>query len=106
MDEEELIARAWTVFRRDPAELLGLDDAQAIDVQGTLVLNVDVFDESTDWLPGMTLRVVGWRAVVAGVSDVLVKGGKPLGILLAVGMPEELVDACLLYTSPSPRDRG
>ncbi|RLF02111.1 MAG: hypothetical protein DRK00_10490, partial [Thermoprotei archaeon] len=93
MDEEELIARAWTVFRRDPAELLGLDDAQAIDVQGTLVLNVDVFDESTDWLPGMTLRVVGWRAVVAGVSDVLVKGGKPLGILLAVGMPEELVDA-------------
>jgi len=93
VDEEELIAQAWTIFRKDPAELLGLDDAQAIRVRGTLVLNVDVFDESTDWLPGMALSDVGWRAVVAGVSDVLVKGAKPLGILLAVGLPEDLVEA-------------
>lgn len=93
MDEEKLIAEAWEIFRKDPAELLGLDDAQAINLEGTVVLNVDVFDETTDWLPGMSLRDVGWKAIVAGVSDVLVKGAKPLGVLLAVGIPEELADS-------------
>lgn len=91
--EEELIARAWGIFRRDPGELLGFDDAQAVNVGGTLVAKVDVFDETTDWLPGMTLGDVGWKATVAALSDVLVKGAKPLGVLLGLGLPEDSWDA-------------
>jgi len=91
--EEELIKRAWRIFRRDPRELLGLDDAQAVELSGTLLVKVDVFDETTDWLPGMGLSDVGWKAVVAALSDVLVKGGRPLGVLLGLGLPEESWDA-------------
>lgn len=93
MGERELIERAWRVFKRDPRELLWLDDAQAVELSGKIVLKVDVFDETTDWLPGMTMRDVGWRAVTAAVSDVLVKGAKPLGVLLGVGLPEDSFDA-------------
>ena len=91
--ERELIERAWRVFKRDPRELLGLDDAQAVELSGKVVFKVDVFDETTDWLPGMTLRDVGWKAVTAAVSDVLVKGARPLGVMLGVGLPEETLDA-------------
>lgn len=93
MGERELIERAWRVFKRDPRELLGLDDAQAVELRGIAVFKVDVFDETTDWLPGMTLRDVGWRAVAAAVSDVLVKGARPLGVLIGVGLPEDSFDA-------------
>jgi len=44
--EEELIARAWKFFRRDPAELLGYDDAQAVAFGGLLVAKVDVVDKT------------------------------------------------------------
>ncbi|MCS7104224.1 MAG: thiamine-phosphate kinase [Thermofilaceae archaeon] len=92
MDERELIERAWRVFKRDPRELLGLDDAQAAQLSGNIVFKIDVFDEVTDWLPGMTLQDAGWRAVTAAVSDVLVKGAKPVGVLLGLGLPEETVE--------------
>ena len=91
--EEELIARAWKFFRRDPAELLGYDDAQAVAFGGLLVAKVDVFDETTDWLPGMSMADAGWKAAVAALSDVLVKGAKPLGVLLGLGLPEDSCDA-------------
>lgn len=89
MGERDLIERAWRVFKRDSRELLGLDDAQAAELCGRVVFKVDVFDELTDWLPGMSLSDVGWRAVVAAVSDVLVKGARPLGVLLGLGLPED-----------------
>ncbi|MEM2795356.1 MAG: AIR synthase related protein, partial [Thermofilaceae archaeon] len=92
MDERELIERVWKFLRRDPYELLGFDDAQAAELKGKIVANLDVFDEVTDWLPGMTLCDVGWKSVVMGVSDVLVKGAKPLGVMLGLGLPEELLD--------------
>lgn len=92
MDERELVERVWKFLRRDPCELLGFDDAQAVELKGKIVANLDVFDEVTDWLPGMTLRDVGWKSVVMGVSDVLVKGAKPLGVMLGLGLPEELLD--------------
>lgn len=92
VDERELIERAWRVFKRDPRELLGLDDAQAAQLSGNIVFKIDVFDEVTDWLPGMTLQDAGWRAVTAAVSDVLVKGAKPVGVLLGLGLPEETVE--------------
>lgn len=91
--EEEIIARAWRLFCRDPSELLGFDDAQAVNFSGVLVVKVDVFDETTDWLPGMAMGDVGWKATIAALSDVLVKGAKPLGVLLGLGLPEDSWDA-------------
>ena len=89
-----MIATAWKVLRRDGRELLGFDDAQALAVSGgILVVNLDVFDESTDWLPGMTLREVGWRSVIAAVSDVLVKGARPLGLMLGLGVPDSVAES-------------
>jgi len=90
MDEWSIIEDAMRILPMDDRELLGFDDAQAIPLgEAFLVVNVDVFDEATDWLPGMSPRDAGWKATVSALSDVLVKGGRPLGVLVALGLPEE-----------------
>ena len=38
-------------------------------------------------------------------SDIAAMGAKPLYILCGIAIPPHLHDYCLLYTSPSPRDR-
>lgn len=96
MDELGIIKRTMAIMGRSDDNLLGYDDASAIKVNGNvLVVNVDSFDEKTDWLPGMRPSDAGWKAVVMSVSDVLVKGGDPKGILLSMGIPERFSDEAL-----------
>jgi len=109
--ELKVIKEAWNIIERDPRELLGFDDSAAIhiDDKRILVVNIDTFDESTDWLPGLSFYDIGWRAIISSISDVIVKGGKPLGCLISLGVPnlvetEELrefytgiKDACKKY---------
>ena len=91
MNERDVIKLAWRVLTRDPEEVLGLDDASALKIgERFLVLNVDMFDEETDLLPGMTPEDVGWKALVAALSDVAAKGARPRACLVSVSFPKNV----------------
>jgi thiamine-monophosphate kinase len=49
-----------------------------------IVLNVDSFEDVTHLYPFLPLRIAGRRATVGSLSDVILKGATPKGILLAV----------------------
>jgi len=91
--EFKIIEEIWKIFKRDPKELLGIDDSVAVKLFGKeniLVMNVDTFDETTDWLPGLSFYDAGWKSTISSLSDVVVKGGKPLGCLVSLGIPNTL----------------
>lgn len=70
--------------------LLGLrkDDAAVLSLEETsLVVNVDSFESGIHLYPFLPPRIAGRRAAVGSISDVLVKGAKPLGILVSLRVP-------------------
>jgi thiamine-monophosphate kinase len=54
------------------------------------VLKTDMLVGSTDVPPGMTMRQLARKAVVASVSDLAAKGVRPLAGLVALGLPAKL----------------
>jgi len=54
------------------------------------VLKTDMLVGSTDIPPGMTLKQAARKAVVANVSDLAVKGVRPLAGVVALGLPANL----------------
>lgn len=87
--ERGVIELLWRHFTKSPEELLGLwDDAVAMEVKGGyLTLHTDVLVESSDILPGMKPWNIGWKAVIMNISDLASKGVKPMGALVAIGLP-------------------
>jgi thiamine-monophosphate kinase len=78
------------VARLGPAAS-GIGDDCAIVTVGnaTLAISIDASVEGThfrtDWL---TFEEIGWRATMAGLSDLAACAAKPLGILVSLGGPE------------------
>jgi thiamine-monophosphate kinase len=78
------------VARLGPA-VSGIGDDCAIVTVGnaTLAISIDASVEGThfrtDWL---TFEEIGWRATMAGLSDLAACAAKPLGILVSLGGPE------------------
>jgi len=68
------------------------DDVAAIRIRGNqvIVLKTDMLVGSTDVPPGMTMRQVAWKAIVANVSDLAAKGVEPIAGLVALGLPSNL----------------
>ncbi len=65
-----------------------LEDAVLIPYEEEfIVINVDAFNEETDWLPGADIYSIGWRAAIASLSDVVVKGAKPYGTIVSLKIP-------------------
>ena len=64
-------------------------------------------DSQLRWLgPDKGVEHLAMAAVMNAVWDLAARAeGKPLWQLLVEMDPEALVDTCLLYTSPSPRDQ-
>ena len=65
------------------------DDCALIPIGSTtLAVTIDISLEGvhfrTDWL---TFEEVGWRAAVAGLSDLAAEGAQPSGILVSLGVP-------------------
>jgi len=54
------------------------------------VLKTDMLVGSTDVPPGMTMRQLARKALVANVSDLAAKGVRPLAGLVALGLPARL----------------
>lgn len=57
-----------------------------------LVMSIDTFVESTDKPKNLSLKDVGWKAVISAISDLACKGVKPIGINFSVVFPLEYND--------------
>jgi len=91
LGERSLIERFFKIMSKCEGSVLPLgDDAVGylIDNEHVLVINVDMLVWGTDVPPGMSFRQVGRKVVTMCVSDVAVKGAKPLGVLISIGIPE------------------
>ena len=67
------------------------DDASDFPIcaDQSMVVNVDTFVRSTDWLPGMTAAQVGRKTAVMTLSDLAAKGAKPICMMLSLCVPED-----------------
>lgn len=74
-------------------------------------LNIDTFVKSTDAPSKMRPYCIGWKSVVSSLSDLYVKGVKPLALLVSLGLNSTIVkhinevlsgikDACEHYQVP------
>ncbi|NHI83460.1 MAG: thiamine-phosphate kinase [Candidatus Thorarchaeota archaeon] len=54
-----------------------------------IIVNVDTFVGTTDWLPGMTDAQVGRKTAVMALSDIAAKGGSPLAAMLSLCVPHD-----------------
>jgi len=68
---------------------LGLtDDCAAIEMgKDYLLVSTDMINERTHMPVGMSAYDMGWHVIAVNLSDIGSKGGKPLGVEVAVGLP-------------------
>ena len=67
------------------------DDAALVRLGGTtLAVSIDLSLEGvhfrTDWL---SFKDIGWRATAAALSDLAAEGARPIGVLVALGIPSD-----------------
>lgn len=92
MSERELIARiAGLITKPDDRVIAGAgeDDCAVLDINGYdyLLATTDMLHQKTDFPTGMSAWQIGWMSVAVNLSDLASKGAKPLGVLMAVGIP-------------------
>jgi thiamine-monophosphate kinase len=65
------------------------DDCAVIPFRGTnLLLTTDMLHRASDFPEGTTAYTIGWRAAAVSLSDIAAMGGRPLGLVVALGSPE------------------
>ncbi len=72
--------------------VLGFDeDASDIPISEStnVVINIDTFVGSTDWLPGMSEAQVGRKTAVMALSDIAAKGATPIATMLSLCVPPD-----------------
>lgn len=69
----------------------GEDDCAVLDIGGDdfLLLTTDMLHRKTDFPQQMSGWQIGWMSVAVNLSDIASKGAKPLGILMAMGLPPD-----------------
>ncbi|MFW5987345.1 MAG: thiamine-phosphate kinase [Methanohalophilus sp.] len=94
IDERAFIAQLASVFGRGKDELkvpAGDDDCAVLEFGGEyLVVTTDMLHQKTDFPDTMTPWQIGWMAAAVNFSDIAAMGGQPLGLLSAVGYPENM----------------
>ena len=83
------------------------DDAAVIDMGDKYQLvSTDLLVEGVHFdLAYMPLKHLGYKAVAVNVSDICAMNGDATQITLGLALSNRYT-VCLLYTSPSPRDRS
>ncbi len=92
--ERELIARiAKLLAGPGDKTILGVgeDDCAVIDIGGEdyLLITTDMLHRKTDFPLRMTGRQIGWMSVAVNLSDLASKGARPLGVVMAMGIPPD-----------------
>ena len=82
------------VFKKTGKDLLS-DDSFFFNLEdekmgNLLVLNSDMLVSTTDVPPNMSFYQIGRKSVIMNLSDLLVKGVKPRGLIISLGLPKEL----------------
>jgi len=69
----------------------GEDDCAVLDIGGDdyLLSTMDMLHRETDFPPQMSGWQIGWMSAAVNLSDLASKGAKPLGILMAIGIPPD-----------------
>ncbi len=93
LGERKAVARLTTIYSAEyPADcpLRPGDDAGCVQLGDSyLLLNVDGYSVSSSKLPWMTWRDLGWKSVVAAISDLVAKGARPLAAASSLGLNPE-----------------
>lgn len=64
------------------------DDCAVIDIgREYLLVTTDMMTAGSHIPPGMTPFQIGWSVVAVNLSDIAAKGGRPLGLVTAFGLP-------------------
>lgn len=72
------------------------DDCAALEFGNEyLLVSTDMLSEKTHIPSIMTPWQMGWFIVAINLSDIAAKGGRPLGLLLSLGLPEDTSDLFL-----------
>src|SRR3990172_9607406 len=92
--ERELISHIAKSFSKGKDTVIigaGEDDCAVLDMGGEdyLLVTTDMLHEETDFPLRMTGWQIGWMSAAVNLSDLASKGAKPLGVLMAVGIPPD-----------------
>jgi thiamine-monophosphate kinase len=70
----------------------GEDDCAVLDLGGDdyLLATTDMLHRKTDFPLQMSGWQIGWMSVAVNLSDLASKGAKPLGVLMAIGIPPDM----------------
>lgn len=60
------------------------------DILKDIVLNSDMFNAATDAPEEMSFYQMGRKSVLMNISDLVVKGVKPQGVIISLGLPDNL----------------
>lgn len=82
------------IFKKTGKELIQDDSVffslKKLDFQNNLILNSDMFVSTTDAPKQMTFHQIGRKSVLMNISDLMVKGVRPKGIIISLGIPDNL----------------
>jgi len=112
MGERKLVELAKRVFKTPRSVKVGIGDDGAVISLGKheLVVTTDMLASGTDFPSGTTPFHMGWKAVVANLSDLAAMGARPLGILFSLGLPgsleREFVEELLRGMKRSAKEHG
>lgn len=85
--EELILKKTGKALIRDDSFFFSLKGKKLDDL---LVLNSDMLVSTTDVPPQMSFYQMGWKSVLMNLSDLIVKGVKPRGMIISLGLPREI----------------
>lgn len=86
---QELIRDILSSTSIDNAEMM--DDCAVVDFgDDYLLVTTDMISKQTHIPENATFWQIGWYLVAINLSDIAAMGGKPLGLVVALGLPREL----------------
>ncbi len=87
--ERALIENIKRIIRPSPGIGPG-DDAAMIDVEGKVVISTDTVTVERHMPKEMSWEQFGWTAAAVNLSDIASMGARPVGVLAALAMPENM----------------
>lgn len=96
--ERGIISELTPIFSKPEHVLLGIgDDAAVLKLGKTLlVATTDMIQSETHIPPQMTPHQIGKLVVTVNYSDLAAMGAKPLGILISMGLPPDMLEEDLI----------
>ncbi|MHA1293939.1 MAG: thiamine-phosphate kinase, partial [Promethearchaeota archaeon] len=109
--EKFILLKTGKALIRDDSFLFNLNYLYNLNQkrQNFLLLNSDMLVSTTDIPPQMNFYQIGRKSVLMNISDLIVKGVKPRGIIISLGLPKKMylknfydlingiIDYCIKY---------